>query len=85
MRFFRFKELKRKKKTPSAKLCPNCKKPELQRTTLGSFTNTEFYKCKNCNYQGSLYLEIDLDGNEEDNAFLETLKKKFPEYVEDEP
>lgn len=78
------KDLKRKKNLSTIKICPQCKEPELQKTTYGSFTNTENYKCKNCGYQGSLYLEVNNEQDDNSDKILEKLKKKFPEYIESE-
>ena len=79
-----FKEMKRKKKEHTIKLCPKCKRPKLQRTTYGSFTNTEYYKCLNCDYEGPLYLEISPGEEEKTNEILENLKKHYPEDLESE-
>lgn len=80
MRFW--KNLRTKKKGITVKICPSCHKPELVRTTVGSFTNTEFYQCRNCDYEGALYLEFDPEEDGSNFADLEEFKKEFPEFVE---
>lgn len=56
-----FKEIKRKSKTPTVKLCPQCEQPTLIKSAVGQFTNADYYFCKNCNYTGSFFIEVELD------------------------
>ena len=84
MGFFKnLKSLKRKEKGPIIKICPQCQTPNLYRTTFGSFTNTEFYKCRNCDYEGAFYIEVNPNETEANFLDLEKLKEEFPEFVED--
>ncbi|WP_457558658.1 hypothetical protein [Candidatus Harpocratesius sp.] len=61
-----FKDIKRKSKTPTIRLCPNCEQPTLARTAVGQFTNVDYFSCSNCNYQGSFYIEIELPQKKKD-------------------
>lgn len=78
------KDLKWKKKNATIKVCPQCKEPKLQKTSFGSFTNTEYYKCINCGYEGPLFLEVDKYFDDADNKILEKLKKEFPNDIDTE-
>jgi predicted RNA-binding Zn-ribbon protein involved in translation (DUF1610 family) len=79
-----WKNLKRSKTANTIKICPKCQKPQLYRTTLGSFTNTEFYNCRNCDYEGAFYLEYNPDEDGSNFADLEEFKEKYPEFVDSE-
>ncbi len=77
-----FRDLKRKNKGRTVKLCPKCQQPELIKTTYGTFTNTENYKCRNCGYTGAFYIEIDQSAMENGTIDVEALKNEFPDFVE---
>jgi len=74
----------KKEKSISIKICPKCEKPSLYKVKNLGWAITEIYHCKECDYEGAFYLEI--DSNETGKKFvdLEKLKKLFPDDVEDE-
>ena len=74
----------RKKKTLTIKICPKCEKPSLYRARNLGWTITELYRCRECNYEGAFYLEIEPNETGENFANLEKLKKTFPDDVDPE-
>ena len=60
------------------KICPQCKQASIFRISTGNWTTTEYYKCKECDYEGAFYLEIDPSEDATNFADLETLKQEFP-------
>ncbi len=61
--------------TKKIRICPKCKKPILRSATnVSGWLAPAMYECRECNYVGSLYLEIDPDDfvlNEEDEFYGE--------------
>ncbi len=44
------------------KICPKCKQPTLITAfNVSGWLSPDYFECKNCDYMGSLYLEIDSD------------------------
>ena len=78
-----WKKLKRKK-TSSIKICPKCEKPSLYRAQNLGWAITEIYRCRECDYEGAFYLEIEPNENGENFANLEKLKEIFPDDVDPE-
>ena len=74
----------RKKKSSSIKICPKCEKPSLYRVGNMGWAITEIYRCRECEYEGAFYLEIDLNENGENFADLDKLKKLYPDDVDSE-
>lgn len=74
-----FKHIKRKSKNPTIKLCPQCHEPSLRKNFTGQWANVDYYECTNCDYKGSLYIELDLTGEAVDDAEIRALQKEFPE------
>ncbi|MHA1673201.1 MAG: hypothetical protein ACTSYI_06195 [Promethearchaeota archaeon] len=77
MGFFR-SSIKRKSTVNTIKLCPNCEKPTITRTTMGQFMNMDIYICSNCDYQGSFFIEFELPTDEQEPELNkeEDLEKK---------
>ena len=76
-----WKKLK-KKKSLSIKICPKCEKPSLYRVKNLGWAITEIYRCRECDYEGAFYLEINSDETGEKFADLEKLKKLYPNDVD---
>ncbi len=74
----------RKKKTSSIKICPKCEKPSLYRARNMGWAVTEIYRCRECDYEGAFYLEIESNENGENFADLDKLKKLYPDDVDSE-
>ena len=71
-------KIKRKKKQEiEIMLCPKCMKPSLKPAfNVSGWLANPMYKCKNCDYSGSLYFvpetDEDIDLLDEENVDLET-------------
>ena len=74
-----FKNIKRRNKSNSVRICPLCKQSTLYHISGGNWTTTEYFKCSECDYEGAFYLEVDPNENASSFADLEKLKKEFPE------
>jgi len=74
----------RKKKTSSIKICPKCEKPSLYKARNMGWAVTEMYRCRECDYEGAFYLEIESNENGENFADLDKLKKLYPNDVDSE-
>ncbi len=46
------------------------------------WTITEMYQCRECDYQGAFYLEIEPDETGENFANLDKLKKMYPDDID---
>ncbi|UYP46690.1 hypothetical protein NEF87_002975 [Candidatus Lokiarchaeum ossiferum] len=73
------KSLRRKKNTKSVKICPQCKQASIYRVTTGSWVATEHFRCRECDYEGAFYLEVDPEEDAANFADLEKLKQEFPD------
>ena len=76
-----WKKLK-KKKTLSIKICPKCEKPSLYKVQNLGWAISEMYRCRECDYEGAFYLEIEPNENGENFADLDKLKKLYPDDVD---
>ena len=77
-----FWKILKKKKTSSIKICPKCEKPSLYRAQNLGWAITEIYRCKECDYEGAFYLEIELNEKGENFADLHKLKKLYPDDID---
>jgi len=69
----------------SQKICPKCLKPTLVKTLKYSgWMSTPWFSCHDCGYSGGFYLEVDPEEDGKEFIDLEELKKKFPEFIENE-
>lgn len=76
-----WKKLK-KKKTSSIKICPKCEKASLDRAQNLGWAITETYRCRECDYEGAFYLEIEPNEDGENFADLDKLKKLYPNDID---
>ncbi|MHA1687916.1 MAG: TFIIB-type zinc ribbon-containing protein [Promethearchaeota archaeon] len=48
------------------KICPKCKSPRIKPAmNVSGWLAPDLYECRDCNYVGSLYLEMDLEEYEQ--------------------
>ena len=78
-----WKQLVRKTKSTAVKICPKCYTPSLQKSSSG-WMSTESYRCTECDYTGSFYLELDPNETGDKMADLDLLQSDFPEEREPE-